>query len=357
MIPAANQMCISAIGVVEPAERATILQVVATRSPHGVRYAVEAGRRAGISIAALLAGTGLTEETLPASGYAIDQDAEFALTTNLIRELGDPVSTGIAVGSRFTVGDLGIWGYALISSANAAEALAVAVAYVSLAPTFFKPQAVQRGDIATVLLRDEHLPIDVRDFYAARDLSGLPLLLRTAGLSGAPVTVQTRFDGPEGQQVQETLSPINVETGAPAHAIRVPAAGLAVPLRTADPVTRAACARECERLVHAQTARSALSATIRSRFVKTPGAMPGIDDLAAELHMSTRTLRRQLDHEGTSYRALRTEVAQTLAVELLSVVGLSVTEVARRLGYSDTTSFSHAFRRWTGRPASVYRPL
>jgi AraC-like DNA-binding protein len=37
-----------------------------------------------------------------------------------------------------------------------------------------------------------------------------------------------------------------------------------------------------------------------------------------------------------------------LAVELPSVVGLSVNEVACRLGYSDTTAFSHAFRRWTG---------
>jgi AraC-like DNA-binding protein len=331
--------------------------VVATRSRYGVRYVVDAGRRAGIPIAALLAGTGLTEEELPAGGYAIDQDAEFALTANLIRELGDPVATGIAIGSRFTVGDLGIWGYALISSATAAEALSVAVAYISLAPTFFNPQPVHRADVATVLLRDEHLPVDVRDFFAARDFSGLLLLMRTAGLTGAAVTIQTRFDGAQGRLVQEALSPITVETGAAAHAVRGPTAGLTLPLPTADPVTRAACARECERLVHARTARTALSATIRSRFAKTPEAMPGIDELAAELHMSTRTLRRQLDQELTSYRALRTEVAQTLAVELLSVVGLSVTEVARRLGYSDTTSFSHAFRRWTGRPASAYRPL
>ena len=32
-----------------------------------------------------------------------------------------------------------------------------------------------------------------------------------------------------------------------------------------------------------------------------------------------------------------------------------VTEVARRLGYSDATAFSHAFRRWTGRAASDFR--
>jgi len=71
--------------------------------------------------------------------------------------------------------------------------------------------------------------------------------------------------------------------------------------------------------------------------------------------MSTRTLRRQLAAEGTSYRELRNDVGKALAIELLEVVGLSVTEVARRLGYSDAAAFSHAFHRWTGRAASDFR--
>ena len=156
--------------------------VSVTRSPAGVRYALTLARQVGVSGHRVMAGTGLTEDQVIVSGYAIDQDAEFVLTTNLLAELGDPVDVGIAVGSQVTVGDLGIWGYALISSATGAEALSVAVAYVSLAPTLFTPQPVRSGDTTTIVLRDEHLPVDVRDFYAARDLSVLPLLLRTAGL-------------------------------------------------------------------------------------------------------------------------------------------------------------------------------
>ena len=303
----------------------------------------------------MFAGTGLTEERVVAAGFVIDQEAEFTVIANLVRELGDAVELGVQVGSQITVGDLGIWGYALISSATGGEAMALAVAYVSLSPTLFTPQPVQIGDQTTVVLRDEHLPVDVRDYYAARDLAGLPLLLRTAGLSAAQLTVETRFVSEQADRLREALVPIGVETGAPQHRIRFPVEGLALPLPTADAVTQAACARECERLVHTQAHHPSLSATVRSRFARTPADMPGIEDLAAELHMSTRTLRRQLEHEQTTYRDLRNEVAQTLAVELLAVVGLSVTEVARRLGYSDTTAFSHAFRRWTGRPASEYR--
>ncbi|MFN8226884.1 MAG: AraC family transcriptional regulator ligand-binding domain-containing protein [Mycobacterium sp.] len=328
-----------------------------TRSPAGVRYALAVGRDEGLTAAQLLAGTGLTEAQVVLADHAIDQDAEFILTANLLRAVGDPVSCGIAVGSRVTAGDLGIWGYALISSATGAEALAVAVDYVSLAPTAFVPEfgpdAERAGESTAVVLRDAHLPVDLRDFYAARDITALPLLLRMAGLGDPALTVHTRFEGAPGQRLAAAVQPIAVRTGAAQHRISFARESLTAKLPTADPVTRMACARECERLV--QIREPTLTATVRSRFAQTPDAMPAIDDLAIELHMSTRTLRRQLAAEGTSYRELRNDVGKALAIELLEVVGLSVTEVARRLGYSDAAAFSHAFRRWTGRPAGDVR--
>jgi AraC-like DNA-binding protein len=329
--------------------------MVATKSPAGIRYAFALAREAGVPCQRLLAGTGWSENGVVAAGYRIDQNDEFVMTANLIRELGDPVVAGISVGGGFTVGDLGIWGYALLSSADAGEALTVALAYATLSPTVFNPQSVAMGDVATVVLRYEHLPVDVREYYAARDLSALPLLLRMSGLAKAPLSVEVPFDGQQGELLRTALQPFDVETGAAQYRFRIPAEALTLRLPTADPVTRAACARECERLVHTLESAPTLTATVRSRFAQTPEDMPSIEELAAELHMSTRTLRRQLDYEHTSYRELRNDVAHRIAVELLSVVGLSVNEVARRLGYSDTTAFSHAFRRWTGKPASDFR--
>lgn len=329
--------------------------MVATKSAAGIRYAFALAEEAGVPWERLLAGTRWTENGVVAAGYLIDQDDEFVMTANLIREFGDAVAAGISVGSRFTVGDLGIWGYALLSSADAGEALTVALAYATLSPTVFNPQSVAVGDVTTVVLRYEHLPVDVREYYAARDLSALPLLLRMSGLAKAPLSVEVPFDGERGERLRGALHPFDVETAAPQYRFRIPSGALTLRLPTADPITRAACARECERLVHIRESAPTLSATVRSRFAQTPEAMPSIEELAAELLMSTRTLRRQLDHEHTSYRELRNDVAHTLAVELLSVVGLSVNEVARRLGYSDTTAFSHAFRRWTGKPASDFR--
>jgi AraC-like DNA-binding protein len=66
-------------------------------------------------------------------------------------------------------------------------------------------------------------------------------------------------------------------------------------------------------------------------------------------------LRRHLDREGTSYRSLFDEVRDTLAVEMLGAAGLTVAEVATRLGYAEPASFTHAFTRWRGTPPSHYR--
>ncbi|WP_051178296.1 helix-turn-helix transcriptional regulator [Nocardia concava] len=77
--------------------------------------------------------------------------------------------------------------------------------------------------------------------------------------------------------------------------------------------------------------------------------MPTLTEMARELAMSERTLHRRLAEEGTTFRAVVDQTRQLLAEELLAQ-GLTVEAVSRRLGYSDTAAFSHAYRRWHGRP-------
>ncbi|MFD2400258.1 helix-turn-helix transcriptional regulator [Prauserella oleivorans] len=71
--------------------------------------------------------------------------------------------------------------------------------------------------------------------------------------------------------------------------------------------------------------------------------------------MTVRTLRRKLAAEGTSYRALVDEVRETVAEDLLATPALSVEQIAHRLGYSEASSFIHAFTRWKGVPPREFR--
>jgi AraC-like DNA-binding protein len=71
--------------------------------------------------------------------------------------------------------------------------------------------------------------------------------------------------------------------------------------------------------------------------------------------MSTRTLRNRLRRESTSYREIVEAIRQALAEDLLSTTEMAVDEIAQRLGYSDTSTFVAAFKRWKGVPPRSYR--
>jgi AraC-like DNA-binding protein len=80
-------------------------------------------------------------------------------------------------------------------------------------------------------------------------------------------------------------------------------------------------------------------------------------NVASQLGMSDRSLRRHLRDEGASYRALACTVLQEVACMRLRDGGLSIQHIADELGFADTTAFHRAFKRWTGLTPTHYRAL
>ena len=205
-------------------------------------------------------------------------------------------------------------------------------------------------------LHDDEVPADVRDIVAERDLAAVGALVPLIVGEMPPVQFQTRLAPKRVKALAELMtSPVRITGGAAMHSLTADLALLATPLPQANAETRRACEQECQRLLESQRARTGTAAQVRARLLERPDRMPSMSEVAAELHVDVRTLRRHLAGEDTTYRALRDEVRSTLAVELLKTVGLSVGEVAARLGYSDPVAFTHAFTRWKGAPPSAFR--
>lgn len=85
------------------------------------------------------------------------------------------------------------------------------------------------------------------------------------------------------------------------------------------------------------------------------GEAPGAEAIAGELHMSTRTLQRRLDDEGTRFSDVLDAARERRARELLADDGLALAEIAYRTGFADLATFSRAFKRWSGMPPGAYR--
>ena len=78
-------------------------------------------------------------------------------------------------------------------------------------------------------------------------------------------------------------------------------------------------------------------------------------ELAGMVNISERTLRRRLERQDTSYRALRDGTRFERARDLLANSDMTVAQVAELVGYSDARAFRRAFKRWAGLLPAEFR--
>ena len=88
---------------------------------------------------------------------------------------------------------------------------------------------------------------------------------------------------------------------------------------------------------------------------KLTGRRPTIEDIADALHISSRTLQRRLQDEGSSFQKVLEEARHQLAKHYLNNSVLELNEAAYLLGYNDSNSFVRAFRMWEGVPPARWR--
>ncbi|MEL6135554.1 MAG: helix-turn-helix domain-containing protein, partial [Bacteroidota bacterium] len=83
--------------------------------------------------------------------------------------------------------------------------------------------------------------------------------------------------------------------------------------------------------------------------------LPSVEEMAAHLHTSPRTLQRRLQVEGYSYKKLTDELRKEMALSYLKRPELRIGEIAFLLDYADASAFIRTFKRWTGLTPKAYR--
>ena len=94
---------------------------------------------------------------------------------------------------------------------------------------------------------------------------------------------------------------------------------------------------------------------VRQALAANPQQAHNADSLAALLHVSARTLHRQLKEEGASLQRLKDEVRFGLAKALLYRSDKPIKQVAAAAGFGNEKSFTRAFRAWSGSSPSEFR--
>ena len=332
-----------------------------TSSAYALLY-MRSSRRPAADV---LEGTGLTEATLLQREFL-----EFEPMARMLRNLDTPdAEPGWAarVGSQLNIGTHGPLGFAALSAPTLGAALNVMAEYHAVRITTLVASIETRGRKAVFSMRD--LTGDDHYHRATSEsiLRVLEALVET--IVGHPVgdyvTVRFPWAKPDYAAALEEVYGARCEFNAEAVALEIPASWTHLPSPLYDESSYRANIAKCRQVISRLTPSSntvdQVKGVLASHFDQvragTAGgqAPPGLEELADELHTTTRTLIRRLKRQDSSYRALLETEQLACADALLQQAALSVADVAERLGYSDPANFGRAFRKLTGVSPAAWR--
>jgi AraC-like DNA-binding protein len=307
---------------------------------------------------ALLAGTRLTPEELKAQHAQIDAWQYAVLLVNAMR--ADP-DHGLAyeLGLRSQVTKHGFVGFGLISCATLREAIEFSERYFRARVPIFAHEMTVRGDEVVIELR-ETLPLGPYRAFVM-DLAVVELCSLFAKVRGQdPATfgwtsrIHVPHPEPEAYaRYRDRLPPYAFNQRAVE--IHFPARMLDEPIATADPVSVQLAIERCEQEISRQAAASGTRGQVIERLRCEGGRYPELAEIAEQLHVSERTLKRRLQAEGCSFQGLLDEVRQRDAERLLADPKLAIKQVADAVGYADPANFARAFGKWTGLSPKAWR--
>ena len=232
---------------------------------------------------------------------------------------------------------LGLLGHVIWLSGTLRDALARAVKFYGVVSRRTTVELDVRGATAIVRQRGARGAILTEYPFAS-----LALRARTAtGGRFAPRAVRFAHAGTALPIYREVFG-VRVAFDAGVDELELDAAMLELPLAASDPITSAALEARAAQLV--ATPATGFVERVR-RAVDVADPAPG--RVAKRLGISTRTLRRRLEQEGRSLRAIVDGVRRERADELLAA-GIAIKDIAFRLGFSEPSAFSRAYKRWTG---------
>jgi AraC-like DNA-binding protein len=130
---------------------------------------------------------------------------------------------------------------------------------------------------------------------------------------------------------------------------------LALPLRRDEKALKQMLQRALPLTVLQYRRDRLLVAQVRQALTAHPEEAHSAEGIAGMLHMSARTLHRQLKEEGASLQELKDEVRCERAKDLLYRSGKPVKQVAAAVGFRNEKSFIRAFRQWTGASPVEFR--
>jgi AraC-like DNA-binding protein len=288
--------------------------------------------------------------TLATTDALVSRESYDTLIMNMLRLTGN---SGIAfsLGDVIEVSDFGILGYAMLSSSTLEQVTRIYRQYRSsmfgAMVTIHSACDTRPGYEFTVSssARSEALyRFELEEFF----VEGMSLVRMLTGETPAMREVSFTYAAPSYSARYENFFNCPVRFNAPANVFSVKSPSLSAAIISGNPELHMICARHCQEILLVEQG-SQLPMRLRELFLNNPGNLPGLPDVATQMGICERHLRRKLREEELSFRTLKDDFRLDLSLQLLVVGRMAPKEVAYLLGYSTPSALSRAFKLWTGK--------
>jgi AraC-like DNA-binding protein len=326
--------------------------------PYKIATLVAAAQADGLSPAVLLAGTGLSAASLDDAEVKTSSRQFVAACANALAA-GAPPDLPFRMGAMMRVSSYGLYGFALLTCRTAREGMQFAQRFHRLAAPTFRLRLSEAGGHAAWTYADLlglDPGSDLHRFLMAFQLALQVSLARDlwpAGLAPDQVTLRHARPTHHALYAQHLGCPVLFDQ--PQDGASFDARALDQPLTQHNPLTAAMVRRLCERLLAQASATGPLARQVYELLAERPGPFASMDEIAGLLKTTSRTLRRRLMDEGTSFQQVLNEVRTNLAKEYLRNTRMNSDDIALALGFSDAANFRQAFRKWTQHSPSEFR--
>ena len=319
---------------------------------------VESLSREGVSVTDALHGTQVSPKALFTPGTRVSLNQLIEACRNAIRLSRDP-HFAFRAGSRSHVTTVGMFGFALLSSVTFRQAICVALQYHQLAAPlceFSFSERHGRGNWTLHPVPHPDINPALNRFLVEFELAaGFTLARDIMGSSFACSVVRVRFEPPRDAPLYRGMFGCAVLFGQRENQLVFDATWLDRAPQLGNAITHAEVVKLCDVLMDEMRLRMGLSGKVREVLLLNVMKQMSLEQVASQLHLTARTLRRRLRQEKTSFRELVDDLRMRLAIRYLRETDLTTQALAHSLGFSDDAAFRHAFRRWTNASPLEYR--
>lgn len=319
-----------------------------------LRVALEIAAERGIDREALLARGGLRKSVLSELEPRITHAAYGLVVAALVEATADE-GMGFEIGLRLGPTAHGGVGYAVMCCATLRQAAEIALKFQATRVRGITVTMSEQEGNAILSFQEEWGSFPLKNVFFDGFMAAMYRCIQILLGNHTPFG-EIRFSHPSARYVERFRPRLPVlRHGMSGMEIRFPAELLDRPLLMPNAAALRMALLQCEQEAALLGDEDQIVSMVQTELMLNQQGYPSLAIVADRLNMSTRTLRRRLEENHSSFKQLLDAARRRDALRLIENRSLQIQQIAGLLGYANPPSFTRAFKGWAGMSPADYR--